>query len=61
MAVFPLEPVFDKELVAIARCQDVLTDFTNLERWRILEYLQQRYSAPPTGSMVQMAREKAGA
>ena len=37
------EPVFDKHLVAIARCQESLADFANFERWQILSYLMQRY------------------
>jgi len=37
------EPVFDKQLVAIAKCQEALADFANFERWEVLDYLLRRY------------------
>lgn len=36
-------PVFDKQLIAIARCQEAMEDFANFERWQILDYLAVRY------------------
>ena len=37
------EPVFDKQLMAIAKCQEALADFANFERWEVLDYLLRRY------------------
>lgn len=37
------EPVFDKQLIAIAKCQEALADFANFERWEILDYLSRRF------------------
>jgi hypothetical protein len=55
------DPVIDRELLAIARIQQVLEEYCNIERWRILEYLEKRYSAPSSGTLLEAARRQVNA
>lgn len=34
----------DKQLEAIQKCIDAMSDFANYERWQILDYLADRYA-----------------